>query len=587
MTPVRTRFLNAAACVLVLASVGFVAAPTVLAAAPPPPGSTWSETFIDTPDGERLHVDVMRPTGLTPADKTPVILIVSPYLGMASLTEQPGPSNRFYDFINGAKVFERGYSVVMVSLRGTGGSSGCLDILGPGEQTDIRTAINWAASQPWSTGKVGMYGKSYDANTGVVATTLGTPGLAAVVAQEIVPDRYRGSYSERVRLIQSLVYPSASYGSGGEGTFSINGSQEYLTNSLSHSADCQARLLDHYNESEAAPFWQVRDFVERAEGSTVPTFITAGYLDTNTNIGGGAVEYFNALEGPKRMWIGWWDHVRGNDKVGSRLAMGRAGFFDEVMRFFDHYVKGVSLEDAPTDEDPIIAAQGSDGTWREEEAFPPEDASTFVSPLLPGTYEDDGNNVGSNDSGAGPGGAGATLDEQTGHGTWTFSPPLEHRAHLMGIPSARVTLDLEVPRTNLAVNVYDVAPDGEATMITRGAAMVDHELTWQNVQLFPADWTFEPGHRIGVLISGANAEAYVHVPTNTTVGATDATVRLPFLRYIREVDLQGDIAPRLQSYLAAAPFEVDAGTIAARTSEGFQLPPPLVERPDEDDDGLD
>jgi putative CocE/NonD family hydrolase len=201
-------------------------------AAEPPAGTSWTETYLDTPDGERLHTDVLRPAGAT--GRTPVILVVSPYLGLEEpVTGEPGPSSRFSDFFEGAKVFERGYSVVMVSTRGTGGSSGCLDILGPGEQTDVVTAVKWAAAQPWSTGKVGMYGKSYDANTGVVGAALRPQGLAAVVAQQIVPDRYRGSYSGRVRLFQSLAYPSVSYGAGGEGTFSLNSDPEYILNSVS------------------------------------------------------------------------------------------------------------------------------------------------------------------------------------------------------------------------------------------------------------------------------------------------------------------------------------------------------------------
>src|SRR5918999_352679 len=229
----RSSRVAAALLVLVAALGVSVAAP--VQAADPPKGASWYETFIDTPDGERLHVDVLRPEGLGDKDKTPTILIVSPYLGMVGQTSQPGPSDRFYDFYEGADVFKRGYSVVQVSLRGTGGSSGCLDILGPGEQTDIETAVEWTTSQPWSNGRVGMYGKSYDANTGVAAAALRPKGLAAVVAQQIVPDRYRGSYSDRVRYLQSVAYPSASYGSQGEGAFSVYNDPEYITNSITHS----------------------------------------------------------------------------------------------------------------------------------------------------------------------------------------------------------------------------------------------------------------------------------------------------------------------------------------------------------------
>src|SRR3954449_13288778 len=100
----------------------------------------------------------------------------------------------------------------MVDLRGTGGSFGCPEILGRGQpsdintdiegrgdQTDSKTAIEWAAAQPWLTGKVGMYGKSFDGNTGVVAAALRPKGLEAVVGQEVVGDRYSGSYSGGVR----------------------------------------------------------------------------------------------------------------------------------------------------------------------------------------------------------------------------------------------------------------------------------------------------------------------------------------------------------------------------------------------------
>ena len=56
-----------------------------------------------------------------------------------------GPSDRFTDFVEGAKLMERGYTFVMVDLRGFGGSTGCLDWGGPGEQADVVNAVKWAA----------------------------------------------------------------------------------------------------------------------------------------------------------------------------------------------------------------------------------------------------------------------------------------------------------------------------------------------------------------------------------------------------------------------------------------------------------
>ena len=551
---------------VLLLAVGLVS--PVTSAAPPASGSVWSETYIPTPDGQRLHVDVLRPAGMPETRRTPVILVVSPYLGMTSNTEEPGPSNRFNDFFEGARVFARGYSVVMVSLRGTGGSSGCLDILGPGEQTDVVTAVKWAATQPWSTGRVGMYGKSYDANTGMVGAALRPAGLAAVVAQQVVPDRYRGSYNDGVRFMQSLLYPSATYGAAAEGGFSVYNDPEYIANSASRSADCQALLAEHYRKDEGAKFWRDRDFVDKAKGSTVPVFMTSGYVDANTNIGGGAVDYFATLKGPKRLWIGWWDHVRGNDLAGDELAMGRPGFFDEVMRFYDEHLKGIK----PKRRDPVVVAQTSTGRWTTETSWPARDARSLAGPILPGGYTDDGRNRGSNDTQTGPGGAGPFVESPTvGAGAWTFSLPLRRTARLAGIPSAKVKISAAAPGVNLVVNVYDVAPDGRATMITRGAALaaIGPETP---VPLFPTDWTFRPGHRIGVLVSGANSEAYVHEPSRLEVTVTSGSVTLPWLSTTARPPAVGRSNPRLETFLEDAPFDVDSELIAERTDPRFPRP---------------
>jgi uncharacterized protein len=119
-----------------------------------------------------------------------------------------GPSDRFNDFVEGAQLMERGYTWVMVDLRGFGGSSGCLDWAGPGEQADVVNAVTWAASQPWSTGKVGMYGKSYDGVTGLIGVNHRPAGLEAVVSQEPVYDLYRYLYGDGIRRFNSFLTPA-------------------------------------------------------------------------------------------------------------------------------------------------------------------------------------------------------------------------------------------------------------------------------------------------------------------------------------------------------------------------------------------
>lgn len=53
-----------------------------------------------------------------------------------------------------------GYAVVLVDARGTGRSPGVVDSVSAAEADDYHDAVEWAAGQPWSTGKVGLLGMS-------------------------------------------------------------------------------------------------------------------------------------------------------------------------------------------------------------------------------------------------------------------------------------------------------------------------------------------------------------------------------------------------------------------------------------------
>jgi hypothetical protein len=49
---------------------------------------------------------------------------------------------------------------------------------------------------------------------------------------------------------------------------------------------------------------------------------------------------------------------------------------------------------------------------------------------------------------------------------------------------------------------------------------------------------------------------------------------LPWLAHKRTTTIQGAPSVRLEDWRAAAPFTVDAATIAANTQPSFPLPPP-------------
>ncbi len=249
-----------------------------------PEGSVWTEAYFPSSDrsGVQLHADVLRPANLPAKAKTPVILAVGPYFSHTGQTgpegfTQTGPSARFADFTSGTNLFfQRGYTYVMVDLRGFGGSTGCLDWVGPGEQADVKAAVQWAAGQSWSTGKVGMYGKSYDAVTGLVGNNLRLPALKAVVAQEPVWNMYNYLFSNGVPRPNVTGTPNA-YNSIATMPTLADDSDRYKANAAyeaSHPECLADNLTNNNNPDLDSAYWRARNLAKDAAGTSTPLFVT-------------------------------------------------------------------------------------------------------------------------------------------------------------------------------------------------------------------------------------------------------------------------------------------------------------------------
>jgi predicted acyl esterase len=457
---------------------------------------------------------------------------------------------------------QRGYTYVMVDLRGFGGSTGCLDWAGPGEQDDVVNAVRWAATQPWSTGKVGMYGKSYDAVTGLIGVDHRPDGLAAVVAQEPVYDLYRYLYGDGIRRLNSVATPALydlidlTPGPAlDDPGYNLNGLDDTQRPGcpVLNLTD-QAGNDDHYSE-----FWRERDLIPGAAGSDVPLFLTQGLTENNT-VSDGTAQYLRNHTGFEHAWLGPWEHVRGNETDSSgRLKMGRAGFFDEVMRFYDRFLKGVQ----PAVEDPPVAVQTNDGTWRAEDSWPPSDAVDYASPLRSGSYVDDGQ-----------GDATQTSDTD---GVWTISPPLPYTAHLSGSPTVDVDVAATRPNANLVVDVYDLDESGTGPLITRQGFLA-RSSGEKTLHLWSADWKLAAGHRIAIRVTDANSDWWIHTPSLATVDVVGGSASLPFLAYTRPDTIQGDPGTQLAGYLGQT-ITVPPDTLQSSTSDSFRLPPEQQPRP--------
>ncbi|MFP5218220.1 MAG: hypothetical protein ACLGIG_00570, partial [Actinomycetes bacterium] len=140
-------------------------------------------------------------------------------------------------------------------------------------------------------------------------------------------------------------------------------------------------------------------------------------------------------------------------------------------------------------------------------------------------------------------------------GIWSVSEPVPHDVWMAGEPVITVGVGgSTVPGANLAANVYDVAPDGKVTMISRGVTLLRG--TGQRsatVTMYGQDWVVRAGHRLAVLVSSANTDEFLHVATRTPVTVEHAKITLPFLTEERTRFLTLDGSnPRLDAYLEQA-----------------------------------
>jgi putative CocE/NonD family hydrolase len=536
-----------------------------------PEGALWSEEYFPSSDrsGVELHADVLRPANLPAGARTPVILSVGPYFAHRGQTGDDGftgtgPSERFNDLIEGADLMARGYTVVMVDLRGFGGSTGCLDWVGPGEQADVKAAVDWSSSQPWSTGKVGLYGKSYDASTGLVGANLAPAGLEAVVAQEPVWDMYNYLYSNGVRRPNYLGTPRA-YNSIAGIQGMPDDSAKYKANAayeVSHPECFADNLTDTQDPDPSSAYWRARNLAAQAKGSRVPLFVTQGFIEPNTKPED-IETYLDNHRGEERGWLGQWEHVRGNE-TGSDgvLRMGRADWFAEVMRFYDQHLKGIR----PAVTDPAFAVEDSTGTWRAQSTWPAIRRETEVR-LQPGRYVDDKGRTAAAARSAAPDTGTwdmenapdlpATVTTERGHGPqprttdddnayYTWSKPTRSAVRVTGTP--RVTMSTS-GQGNVLVRLWDVAPDGAAVMFDEQMSLVrGGRLAFD---LKSTDWVLERGHQLVVGIGTNTTRSWADTASGQTITVRSASLALDLQSPRRDHPTQADPSPYLATYRTA------------------------------------
>jgi putative CocE/NonD family hydrolase len=171
MTPARHRYYGILALALCFAVLP-------AHAATPPASITYpdvirqQDVMVAARDGILLATDIYRPGkgSVAAADRLPVLLHRTPY-------DKSDPAA-----ISIAQALAKhGYVVLVQDTRGRHHSQGVFEKYYSFDAYDGYDSIEWAAKQPFSDGKVGMYGTSYAAHTQADASKLAPPHLRALL----------------------------------------------------------------------------------------------------------------------------------------------------------------------------------------------------------------------------------------------------------------------------------------------------------------------------------------------------------------------------------------------------------------------
>lgn len=148
-------------------------------------------------DGAIVHANLYRPAD---GGRAPVIMTMGPYgkdlhFGAFSSKayeriDEHGPYLN-WETPNPEWWVQQGFTVLRIDQRGSGTSPGQLAVFSHRQALDFYDAIEWAAVQPWSTGKIGLLGVSYYATTQWQVAALQPPHLSAIIPWEGFVDLYR------------------------------------------------------------------------------------------------------------------------------------------------------------------------------------------------------------------------------------------------------------------------------------------------------------------------------------------------------------------------------------------------------------
>ncbi|MCW2606420.1 MAG: Xaa-Pro dipeptidyl-peptidase [Frankiales bacterium] len=487
----------------------------------------YEVAYVDSVDGARIRVEIMRDKAFDAA-KQPVILTYSPYNTLAET--QPADDGVAGTFV------PKGYARAVADVLGTRGSTGCWDYGGAKEQQSGKDVVEYLAHLPWSNGRVGMTGVSYEGTTATMVAALGDDvaadsnggkGLAGILPVAAISRWYGYAYGDGVRFLGNSGTPTdegfdtpLGFDLGFAKTVPADPQRDpaaFAAAVQARAAECGA--VEHtqkgYSRSpDYDAFWAERDYRKDAAEFRVPTMVVHGWQDYNVKQEEGTA-LFEALpvdrKGErgvpfKKLWLTQETHADGTG----------AGYEQAVAAFWAATLKPSPQAQAKVDAVPTVTTLGRTAAGPQSKAATAGDydragrgsltlhlGRSFDT--LPGAPEagpatSTGENgvltLGKNDDGAGwtHVDTGTTTEEVTladptnrardaggqpvrshGYG-WLFheSAPLTSDLRITGSALLKTTVTSTTPGQQLDPVLVEVLPDGTLTLVERGFLNLDY-----------------------------------------------------------------------------------------------------------------
>ena len=416
-------------------------------------------------DGLVLRADMFRPTE---GGRYPVILSYGIYAKGLSYQEGyphqwekmvedypeilEGSTNKYqnWEVTDPERWVPHGYIVIRVDSRGAGWSPGFMSPDSPREIEDLYQCIEWAGTQEWSSGKVGMLGISYYARNQWRVAGTKPPHLTAILPWEGGNDNYRdssyhgGIMSEFRKRWSEVQVVNVQYGRGELARENPNTGQSVAGPITLDDAELAGNRHNVHEEQKKHPL-----FDEWHKERTADLSLVDLPLLTCANWGGQGIHprgNFNGfIESPSdQKWL----EVHGD----SHWSLFSSGYgLDLQKRFFDHFLK--DLDNGWDQIPPVmlnIRHPGERFELRAESEWPL--ARTAWTKL----YLDPAREELSSEKAEG----GAVTYETMGRGVMFWLPPQPEAMEITGPLAAKLFVSSETSDADLFLVLRLFDPDG-------------------------------------------------------------------------------------------------------------------------------